>query len=436
RGGPPRLRAFVAGMAASPLLSIGAFAAVVAVRPRALPTALPVLLLWAGAPAIAFALSRPAPRRRAELTAADREYLQAIAVETWRYFETFTAAEDHELPPDNVQMVPELRVAHRTSPTNIGLGLLSTLAAHDLGFIDTAMLLRRIDATLTTVEALEKVNGHLLNWYDTRTLEPLPPPYISTVDSGNLAGALLALSNGLQPIDPALAARAEALFDAMDFGFLYESKRKLFTIGYRVADAETPGRFDPSYYDLLASEARLASFLAIAKGDVPEMHWFHLGRSITSVRGAPVLLSWSATLFEYLMPLLLMRSYPDTLLDESCRLAVRRQRDYAADRGVPWGISESAYNLVDRHNNYQYKAFGIPGLGLKRGLGDELVVAPYATALALAVDPRASVSNLRRLALIGLESEYGFFDAIVFTPRDVDTAAAPDAAGAVVQAYL
>src|SRR5207344_2712073 len=168
-------------------------------------------------------------------------------------------------------------------------------------------------------------------------------------------------------------------------------------IGYRLADDEGPGRRDPSFYDLLASEARLASFLAIAKDDVPESHWFHLGRPVTSVRGAPVLLSWSGTLFEYLMPLLVMRSYPDTLLDESCRLAVRRQIDYAAARGVPWGISESAYNVVDRHDTYQYRAFGIPGLGLKRGLGDELVVAPYATALATMIDPGPSAANLRRL---------------------------------------
>jgi cyclic beta-1,2-glucan synthetase len=437
RGGSPQLRAFLSGMAASPLLAIGAFVVVAAGRPDALPVAVPVLALWATAPLIAFALSRPVPRQRAELTAADREYLHAVARKTWRYFETFVAAEDHGLPPDNVQLVPELRVAHRTSPTNIGLGLLSILAAHDLGLIDTATLVGRIDSTLTTIEALERVNGHLLNWYDTRTLEPLPPAYISTVDSGNLAGALLALANGLRDLAPALASRAEALFAAIDFAFLYEPRRKLFTIGYRVADAEGPGRFDPSYYDLLASEARLASFLAIAKGDVPEMHWFHLGRSITTVRGAPVLLSWSATLFEYLMPLLLMRSYPDTLLDESCRLAVRGQRDYAADRGVPWGISESAYNLVDRHNNYQYKAFGIPGLGLKRGLGDELVVAPYATALALAVDAPASTTNLRQLAGIGLEGDYGFFDSIDFTDRGPDPAgSAAPSAGFVVQTYL
>ena len=437
RGGPPQVRAFLTGMVASPLLAVGAFSVVAAGRPRALPVALPLLILWAVAPLIAFALSRPVRRPRAELTSADREYLQSVALKTWRYFDTFAGAADHGLPPDNVQMVPDLRVAHRTSPTNIGLGLLSTLAAHDLGFIDTSTLVGRIDTTLTTVEAMEKVNGHLLNWYDTRTLDPLPSRYISTVDSGNLAGALLTLSNGLQQLAPGLASRAEALFDAMDFAFLYEPKRKLFTIGYRVADAEGPGRFDPSYYDLLASEARLASFLAIAKGDLPETHWFHLGRSITSVHGTPVLLSWSATLFEYLMPLLLMRSYPDTLLDESCRQAVRRQRDYAEDRGVPWGISESAYNLVDRHNNYQYKAFGIPGLGLKRGLGDEVVVAPYATALAMTLDPPASAANLRRLAAAGLEGDYGFFDAIDYTNRDSDAnVSRRHGPGVVVQAYF
>ena len=192
---------------------------------------------------------------------------------------------------------------------------------------------------------------------------------------------------------------------------------------------EGPGRRDPSYYDLLASESRLASFLAIAKGDVPESHWFHLGRIVTSVRGAPVLLSWSATMFEYLMPLLLMRSYPDTLLDESCRMVVRRQIEYGANRGVPWGISESAYSIVDRHDTYQYKAFGIPGLGLKRGLGDELVVAPYATALAAMIDPPQSAANLRRLTDAGLEGDYGFFDAIDYTARAVRPSRRERAAG-------
>jgi cyclic beta-1,2-glucan glucanotransferase len=424
RAGPVRLSAFFAGMKASPLLALAVIVVVSLVRSAAVRVAAPIVVLWIGAPWIAFALSRRVPKRSAAPSATDADYLYEIARRTWAYFETFDGAEDHFLPPDNVQIGADVTVAHRTSPTNIGLGLLATLAAYDLAFIEASELVLRIDRMLTTIEGLKRFDGHFFNWYDTRTLAPLAPAYVSTVDSGNLAGALLTLSVGLRDIDPSLAARATALFDAMDFRFLFDSKRQLFAIGYRLADAEGVGRLDASYYDLLASEARLASFIAIAKGDVPEMHWFHLGRSITTVRGAPILLSWSATLFEYLMPLLMMRRYPDTLLDESCRVAVRRQIDYAAAHGVPWGISESAYNLVDRHGTYQYKAFGIPGLGLKRGLGDEVVVAPYATALAVTIDPTASTANLRRLAAAGLEGDYGFFDAIDYTSRGAD--AAPD----------
>ncbi|MFA5910494.1 MAG: glucoamylase family protein, partial [Vicinamibacterales bacterium] len=256
------------------------------------------------------------------------------------------------------------------------------------------------------------------------------PKYVSTVDSGNLAGALLALAVGLRALAKhadtgpeqaarldSLAGRASAYFDEMNFSFLYDRKRRLFAIGYRLADSLGAARLDTSFYDLLASEARLASFIAIAKGDVPEVHWFRLGRLITSVHGAPVLLSWSATIFEYLMPLLLMRSYPATLLDSSCRMAVRRQIDYGATRGLPWGISESAYTSVDRHGNYQYKAFGVPGLGLRRGLGDEVVVAPYATALAVMIDPAKGARNLRRLAEAGLFGDYGFYEAIDYTDR-------------------
>src|SRR3989442_3858601 len=442
RGGPPRLIVFVKDMIASPLVAAGSLALVILVRPDALPASLPVLALWAAAPLVAYALSRPVPTRRVALGLEDREYLQSVAVKTWRYFEKFVGPEDHALPPDNVQIVPELTVAHRTSPTNIGMALLATLAAHDFGFIDTDDLADRIDATLTTVESLERFEGHLLNWYDTRTLAPLTPAYISTVDSGNLAGALLTLSVALQRLHlDHLAVRAVALFDGMNFRFLYDPQRQLFTIGYRLADQEGPGRRDPSYYDLLASETRLASFLAIAKGDVPESHWFHLGRSVTSVQGKVVLLSWSATMFEYLMPLLVMRSYPDTLLDESCRMAVRRLVDYATARGVAWGISESAYNIVDRHDTYQYKAFGVPGLGLKRGLRGELVVAPYATAPPAMIDPARSAANLRRVAGAGLESDYGFFDAIDYTNRDADghdeaATRAPGVAGHVVRSYL
>jgi cyclic beta-1,2-glucan synthetase len=439
--GEARTRAFAAGMLASPAIALAGLALLAARRPAALDAAAPVLALWAAAPLLAAALSRPPRRRNAPLSAADREFLLAAAHRTWLYFAAFMGSEDHWLPPDNFQIEPEPRVAHRTSPTNIGMALLATLAARDLGFIETPELLERIDATLTTMEGLERHEGHLFNWYDTRSLAPLFPRYVSTVDSGNLAGALIAVAAELRALgSAALAARAAAFGDGMNFRFLYDRPRKLLAIGYRAADAEGPGGLDPADYDLLASEARLASFLAIARGELPEEHWFRLGRAVTSVHGTPTLLSWNATMFEYLMPNLLMRSYPGTLLDESCRMAVRRQRDYGAQRGVPWGVSESAYDLVDRHEHYQYKAFGVPGLGLKRGLADELVVAPYAAALAALVDAGASVADLRRLTAEGLDGEYGFFDAVDYTRRAGEptepSAGGRPHRGVVVRTYL
>jgi cyclic beta-1,2-glucan synthetase len=448
-------RSFLAGMAASPAIALASLVLISLLRPGALPVAAPVLTLWVLAPLLAYRLSQPMVRKEVELGPEDRKFLLGVARRTWKYFEAFMGAEDHGLPADNFQEGPEARVAHRTSPTNIGMGLLSTLAAHDLGFITTAELINRIDAALTTMEGLERHEGHLFNWYDTLNLAPLPPRYVSTVDSGNLAGALMTLSEGMRrlvpgppPVEPgaearlaSLSGRAAAFADGMNFRFLYDPQRRLLSIGFRAADAENPGRLDPSHYDLLASEARLASFIAIAKGDLPEAHWFHLGRAVTSVHGSLALLSWSATTFEYLMPLLVMKSYPDTLLDETCRVAVRRQRDYASERGVPWGISESAYDLVDRHGNFQYKAFGVPGLGLKRGLGNELVVAPYASALAALIDPAAAAHNLRRLAKEGLTGAYGYFDAVDYTPRGVDDAQGDAlrmgrSRGKVVRTYL
>ena len=247
RGGPPRALVFVREMIASPAIAVASLVLVAVVRPHALPAAVPLLAVWAAAPLIAYALSRPVPTRRAVLVSEDREFLRSVAVKTWRYFDTFVGAEDHALPPDNVQMVPALTIAHRTSPTNIGMSLLATVAAHDFGFIDAEELARRIDATLTTVESLERFEGHLLNWYDTRTLAPLPPAYVSTVDSGNLAGALLTLSVALRQLHlDQLATRAVALFDGMNFRFLFDPQRQLFTIGYRLADDQGPGRPDPS----------------------------------------------------------------------------------------------------------------------------------------------------------------------------------------------
>jgi cyclic beta-1,2-glucan synthetase len=523
-------RLFVLEMAASPLTAIALLPAIAFARPEALLVALPVLALWIAAPFVAYRLSQPVDTEGAALSTRERSALRRTALKTWRYFDAFVGPEDSWLPPDNYQEQPGPFLAHRTSPTNIGLALLSFLAAHDLGYVGAAELVRRLERSLDSVESLERFRGHLLNWYDTRTKIPLRPRYVSTVDSGNLAGSLLALAAGLRdlaggkvpaaralsgiqdmaallgetlagmvaarpdlrdaavPMGEALAGlrrrlsgtdafasapesaralrhglevlpslpreagdarywagrlagaledssrpevstdlarrlrslarRAQALAEGMDFRFLYDRQRKIFSIGYRLEDVEGPGRLDTSYYDLLASEARLASFIAVAKGDVPVAHWFVLGRPLTSIEGVPTLLSWSATLFEYAMPLLLMRTYPGTLLDRSCRMAVRRQQRYAEGLGVPWGISESGFSLVDRHGNYQYKAFGVPGLGLKRGLADDLVVAPYATALASLLDPEPAAANFDALRALGLDGTYGFYEAVDFRPGD------------------
>lgn len=446
RGG---MRSFLWEMSASPIVAACLVALTATARPEALPIAVPFGVLWATAPMLAYWLSLSTVPCRRELASADRELFLSIARKTWRYFETLAGPEDNGLPPDNFQEENGV-VAHRTSPTNIGMGLLSTLAAHDLALIPLHATIDRLDATLTTLEGLERHEGHLLNWYDTRNLAPLLPRYVSTVDSGNLAGALLAVAEGCRrlavsapeqgPRLSGLATRAVAFADGMSFGFLYDRERQLFSIGYRLADAGGPGRLDLSYYDLLASEARLASFFAIAKGDVPQRHWFRLGRLVVSVEGVPTLVSWSASMFEYLMPHLLMRTYPGTLLDRSSRMAVKLQVGYGRQRGVPWGISESAYNLVDRLGNFQYKAFGVPGLGLKRGLADELVVAPYATALAAMVDPPGAARNLVRLEEEGALGELGYYDAIDYTPRkpeEPESAPAGNrASGVVVKSYL
>lgn len=448
------VRTFFVAMVASPVAAVGLLALVAMAQPSALPVALPFLLAWAAAPAFAFWLSRATVPRRRELAAEDRAFLLEVARKTWKYFVTTSSAEDHWLPPDNVQEDRDPAVAHRTSPTNMGMGLLSILAAHDLGFLAADEMVDHLERMLTTIESLERHQGHLLNWYDTRSLSPLLPRYVSTVDSGNLAGALITMAqacraqtcpplNGqLETMQPDLARhladlgqRATELADGMRFGFLFDRRRQLFTIGYRLADDAGPGRADGSYYDLLASESRLASFLAIAKGDVPQSHWFHLGRLVVSLQGVPTLVSWSATMFEYLMPRLLMRGYPTTLLDQSCRMAIGLQIRYGRDRNVPWGISESAYNLVDRLGNYQYKEFGVPGLGLKRGLADELVVAPYASALAALLEPALATENLRRLTRAGAEGGLGYYESIDYTARSPDEAAS-NIPGVLVKTYL
>ncbi len=531
-------------------------------NPFGLTAAVPVVLLWLAAPFIAWKISQPSAAKVVELANRDLVFLRKIARKTWAFFERFVTVEDNWLPPDNMQEDPGPIIAHRTSPTNIGLALLSNLTAYDFGYSTMGQMLARTGLTFETLGKMERQFGHFYNWYDTRNLQPLPPRYISTVDSGNLAGHLLTLRAGLvelqrQPIishrvfdgfmdtlliladnsplpqQPLIAklinlvkaacnakpntlkevldflnpifkgsevideqfdalldteagfwaqaftrqtasvydelmylapwlkeplatanrgfeqiptleqlancalsdAQDEALslaqdrareridtiatlaaqsteFATMDYQFLYDPNRHLLAIGYNVDDF----RRDASFYDLLASEARLCNFIAIAQGQLPQESWFALGRLRTSTEGEPTLVSWSGSMFEYLMPLLVMPNYENSLLDQTCRAAVARQIAYGRQRGLPWGISESGYNTVDAALNYQYHAFGVPGLGLKRGLSEDTVIAPYATVMALMVNPEAACDNLRRLAGIGLEGRYGFYEAMDYTP--------------------
>jgi cyclic beta-1,2-glucan synthetase len=437
-GGRITLRGMYRWMSGGVVLAV--FAAVVVARlaPHSWPIAAPFLILWALSPIVARGASLPRGFAGAKpIAGADVRDLGVTARRTWRFFETFVTADDHGLPPDNVQVDPTLVIAHRTSPTNIGLYLLSVIAAHDFGWLDTVDAVIRIESTFAAMNSLERFHGHFYNWYDTRTLRPLEPKYVSAVDSGNLAGHLIALETACRQMhvaqtldtergdagsaasEPSLGARLETLIelmrtmvDSMDFGLLFDSDRQLLSIGYRVDDRT----LDPTCYDLLASEARLASFVAIAKGDLPTGHWFHLGRTVTPVHSGAALISWSGSMFEYLMPSLVMRLPPGSLLDETCRIVVRRQAEYGAGRGLPWGVSESAYNARNRELTYQYSSFGVPGLGFRRGLDDEAVVAPYATALAAMIAPHAAVRNYASLAGAGGRGQYGWYEALDYTP--------------------
>ncbi|MEO8579273.1 MAG: glucoamylase family protein [Gemmatimonadales bacterium] len=385
---------------------------------------LPLVLAWLASPSIAFALSMPAILGEIHLTDAERTAALRYAKLHWTYFEKFVTEDTQWLAPDNFQEDPEPVLARRTSPTNIGLQLLSTVSAVDLGFITRSDMIDRVEKVFRSLERMRRFHGHFFNWYDLNELRVLEPGYVSTVDSGNFAGHLIALKQACfemmkdktcSELDAkrlrAIAERAHAYAVEMDFRFLYDQKRKLFTIGYHIGS----NTVDNSYYDLLASESRLASFIAVAKDDVSVDHWFRLGRSLTAAAGTRTLLSWSGSMFEYLMPALVMQTFPFTLLDQTHKGSVKRQIAYGAERGVPWGVSESAYAVRDRSHTYQYRGFGVPDLALKRGLSKELVIAPYASVLAMLVEPRQSLKNLTVLEAEGALGPYGFRDALDFT---------------------
>ena len=395
-------------------------------------------LLWVCTPVWVWWGSRPWLQvRMPGASTSERDYLRSVARDTWEFFARHVGPQSHHLPPDNVQTLPQLMVAERTSPTNIGLYLLSAACARRLKWISTDEFLDRCENTLQTLAKLQRHRGHFLNWYDTRTLQPLAPLYVSTVDSGNLcghfeatAGACAELLDTQSPAYAAsactqlqqqrlqaLAAHCQRLAMEADFAFLYDPRRRLFHIGYRAEDA----LLDKSYYDLLASEARLASLWAIAKGDVPVEHWAALGRPFYAKGTETGLRSWSGSMFEYLMPALVLQEPVGSALEAAARSAVHEQQDFANTHGVPWGISESAYAASDHTLAYQYAPQGVPRLAMRRTPPDELVIAPYATALAAMFAPSQAVANLRRLEGLQARGDMGFIEALDYTPeRQVD----------------
>jgi cyclic beta-1,2-glucan synthetase len=463
-----------------------------------LPTHSPALatllcFVWGAAPVWTWWVSRRCqPRQQDQLLLTDRTYLEGVARDTWRLFERCVGPDDRHLPPDNLQVLPHDILAHRTSPTNIGMYLLSATCAHQFGWIGTQDLLSRLEATLATLQGLERHQGHFMNWYDTQTGLPMLPMYVSTVDSGNLSAHLLAVAQAclefagqtddgttcqravqtakerLMPLlkrrshltaaerdelqwmladhratrrsarqdelaratagaAQAAQQRLQALADAFktlawqaDFQFLYSDKRHLLHIGYRVAEHQ----LDASFYDLLASESRLTSLLGIARGDLPVRHWAHLGRAFFARRGDVGLRSWTGSMFEYLMPGLVVKEPRGSVLSGASHTALQEQMAFSEALGVPWGISECAYAASDHTLAYQYAPQGVPRLALRRTPPDELVIAPYATALAAMLAPHVARQNFTRMEGLGARQRYGFIEALDYTQaRRVGTGA-------------
>ncbi len=386
-------------------------------------------ILWVIAPIVMWYISKLPKTKTAKemLTAEEKEYLMNLGKETWQFFKEYLVEENHYLPPDNYQEDRNPIVVNRTSSTNIGLGMLAVISSYDLGYEsleDTVTLLLHM---IATVEEMPKWNGHLYNWYDIHTLEPLSPRYVSTVDSGNFVGYVYIVKTFLKTILEKKAVSKELLeqiphwvkgeigdipIAKADFTKLYDEEKKLFSIGFHVEN----NQLTDSYYDLLASEARQTSFVAIAKKDVSPKHWFSLSRTLTCLNGYKGLISWSGTAFEYLMPNINIKKYKGSLLEESCQFMLMSQKEYSKKLGVPWGFSETAFHVKDFSNNYQYKAIGIPWLGLKRGLEDDVVVASYGSLLALPDEPKEVIENMKLLEKNHIRGKYGFYESIDYTP--------------------
>ena len=372
-----------------------------------------ISLLWLIAPAIMCYISKEivVNNKKELLVDKDKQYVLEVGKRTWQFFKDYLVKENNYLPPDNYQEDRKPKAIKRTSSTNIGLALLAVISSYDLGYETQKNTLELLNKMIDTIYNLQKWNGHLYNWYNIETLEPLRPRYISSVDSGNFVGYLYVvkqflIQNGQED------TRIDELIEHTDFTKLYNEKMQLFSVGYNVEE----NMLTDSYYDLLASEARQTSLVAIAKKDIEQKHWYNLSRTLTVLNKYKGLISWSGTAFEYLMPNINIPKYPGSLLDESCKFLIMSQKEYNKKLKIPWGISESAFNLKDLNNNYQYKAFGIPWLGLKRGLADEIVVAPYASIMAIIDEPIEVLKNLKQLEKLGMYNKYGFYESIDYTP--------------------
>ena len=387
-------------------------------------------LIWIITPFGMWYISRPKKQIKTveELNEKEKQYIKDIGKRTWNFFDKYLVKENNYLITDNYQEDRKEKIVLRTSSTNIGLSLLAVISANDLGYIEKQKALKLLKEMILTIESLPKWNGHLYNWYQIQSKEPLMPRYISTVDSGNFVGYLFVVKTFLlESIEKSKEEKeivelkeleniVDNLIKNTDFSLLYNNELQMFSIGYNLEE----NKLTDSYYDLLASEARQASLVAIAKKDVPSKHWNNLSRTLTTLNNHKGLVSWSGTAFEYLMPDINIPRYVGSLLDESCKFMIMSQKEYSKKLNIPWGISEAAFNVKDLKSNYQYKAFGIPWLGLKRGLGDELVVSSYGSILAIGDLPKEEIENLKRLEKEGMLSKYGFYESIDYTPERVE----------------
>lgn len=374
---------------------------------------------WAFTPFAMWYISRELNKITAieRLDKEEKEYVREIGKRTWDFFETYLTKENNFLIPDNYQEDRKEKVVPRTSSTNIGLSMLAVISAYDLQYIKKEKAIEILKEIIYSVDSLQKWNGHLYNWYQIKTKEPLIPRYISTVDSGNFVGYLYVVKTFLQEMkENELLEIVDKMIENTDFSVLYNYEQQIFSIGFNIEE----NKLTDSYYDLLASEARQASLVAIAKKDVPAKHWNHLSRTLTTLGKYKGLISWSGTAFEYLMPNINIPKYEGSLLDESCKFMIMSQKEYAKKLNIPWGISEAAFNVKDLKANYQYKAFGIPWLGLKRGLADELVVSSYGGILAISDTPEDEIDNLKILEKEGMYDKFGFYESIDYTPERVE----------------